>query len=322
MDQPLISVIIPVYKVEAYIHQCVDSIINQTYRNLEIILVDDGSPDNCPAICDAYAAQDSRVKVIHKENGGQSSARNAALDICSGEYIAFLDSDDWMDPTAYADVVSFLQKENVDIVVYGVKVVEGDKISVFHGFNHFLEGSVLSAKEVEIMALKDEIGGQPGRKVCHRKCWENLRFPEGRIYEDLAIAYCPFLYAERGVGFLDSSPYNYRYNPTSTSYSGSTTLKKAYHIFLAFRDHYIYAQAHYPDLLDYLAGKTAVPALTVCKLFFSKQSSENAFQDVALFLRENRKHILRSDQIPFLKKIAVQAFCISPSLLRFVFGFL
>ena len=93
MNRPLISVIIPVYEVEAYLHKCIDSVIGQTYRELEIILVDDGSPDNCGDVCDEYAAVDSRIKVIHKQNGGLSDARNAGLDAASGEFIGFVDSD-------------------------------------------------------------------------------------------------------------------------------------------------------------------------------------------------------------------------------------
>ena len=94
----LISVIIPVYKVEDYIHRCVDSVLTQTYGNLEIILVDDGSPDRCGEICDEYAAKDKRVVSIHKKNGGLSDARNAGMEVCEGEYITFLDSDDWVVP--------------------------------------------------------------------------------------------------------------------------------------------------------------------------------------------------------------------------------
>ena len=95
------SVIVPIYKVEEYLHRCIDSIINQTYTNLEIILVDDGSPDNCPMICDEYAKKDSRIRVIHKKNGGLSDARNAGLEIATGEYIGFVDSDDWIHKDMY-----------------------------------------------------------------------------------------------------------------------------------------------------------------------------------------------------------------------------
>ena len=94
---PKVSIIVPVYKVEKYLRKCIDSIINQTLKDIEIILVDDGSPDNCGKICDEYAAKDTRIKVIHKENGGLSSARNAGMEVAEGEYIGFVDSDDWIE---------------------------------------------------------------------------------------------------------------------------------------------------------------------------------------------------------------------------------
>lgn len=106
MDNPKISVIVPVYKVEKYLDKCLQSIVNQTYKNLEIILVDDGSPDSCPAMCDEWADKDRRIKVIHKENGGVSSARNAGLDAAEGEYIGFVDSDDWIEPNMYEVLIS------------------------------------------------------------------------------------------------------------------------------------------------------------------------------------------------------------------------
>lgn len=104
MSQPLISIVVPIYKVEPYLRRCVDSIVSQTYANLEIILVDDGSPDECPKICDEYAAKDKRIVVIHKENGGLSDARNAGIDIHTGEYISFVDSDDYVEPN-YVDIL-------------------------------------------------------------------------------------------------------------------------------------------------------------------------------------------------------------------------
>lgn len=97
MESSKISIIVPVYKVEQYLERCVKSLINQTYKNIEIILVDDGSPDQCPKMCDDYASEDSRIKVIHKKNGGLSDARNAGLDAATGEFIAFVDSDDWVE---------------------------------------------------------------------------------------------------------------------------------------------------------------------------------------------------------------------------------
>lgn len=116
MESKKISIIVPVYKVEKYLPKCLDSIINQTYTNLEIILVDDGSPDNCGKICDEYAQKDNRIKVIHKENGGLSAARNTALDIITGDYVGFVDSDDWLDIDMYETLVMYANKYNADIV--------------------------------------------------------------------------------------------------------------------------------------------------------------------------------------------------------------
>ena len=117
MKEPKISVIVPVYKVEPYLRKCLDSIVNQTYRNLEIILVDDGSPDNCGAICDEYAAGDGRIRVIHQENGGVSSARNAGLSAVTGEWVGWVDSDDWIEPDMYEYLLKNALEQNADIAV-------------------------------------------------------------------------------------------------------------------------------------------------------------------------------------------------------------
>ena len=117
MNQPLVSIIVPIYKVEPYLRRCLDSIVNQTYTNLEIILVDDGSPDNCPEICEEYAAKDNRIIVIHKENGGLSDARNAGLDICKGEYVYFIDSDDFVSSNAISILLNACEQNKADIAV-------------------------------------------------------------------------------------------------------------------------------------------------------------------------------------------------------------
>lgn len=112
---PLISVIVPIYNVEKYLARCVDSIVNQTYKNLEIILVDDGSPDRCPKMCDDYAEKDSRIKVVHKKNGGLSDARNAGMAVATGEYISFIDSDDYVSDDFFECLLDVMNKENSDI---------------------------------------------------------------------------------------------------------------------------------------------------------------------------------------------------------------
>ena len=129
----LISVIVPVYKVEKYLRECVDSILAQTYTNLEIILVDDGSPDNCGKICDEYAQNDSRIKVIHQENGGLSAARNAGLDIATGKYIGFVDSDDYAELNMFEELHKRIIENNADLSICGVKKFGMESRCFFYG---------------------------------------------------------------------------------------------------------------------------------------------------------------------------------------------
>lgn len=127
-EEPLISVIVPVYNVEKYLDKCVDSIVNQTYKNLEIILVDDGSPDNCPKMCDDWARKDKRIRVIHKKNGGVSSARNLGINNANGECIGFVDSDDWIEKKYIQKLYETLIQEGADIALCGCNRVTGTNI--------------------------------------------------------------------------------------------------------------------------------------------------------------------------------------------------
>ena len=125
----LISIIIPVYNVEQYLRQCLDSVVNQTYKNLEIILVDDGSTDNSGKICDEYAVKDNRIKVIHKQNGGVSSARNVGLDVATGDYIGFVDSDDYIENDMYEYLYNLARENNAEISICQVDYIKGNNIS-------------------------------------------------------------------------------------------------------------------------------------------------------------------------------------------------
>ncbi len=206
-ENELISVIIPVYKVEKYLRKCLDSIINQTYKNLEIILVDDGSPDACPQICDEYEKNDDRIKVIHKENGGLSSARNAGLDKCTGEYIAFIDSDDYVDKTYIEKLYKAAKDNNAQIAICSFfytdetgKIWKGDK----------LDNKVVSGDEkmdLVYFYLKNYIVVAWG-KIYHKSIWKNLRFPVGRIAEDLFVCDVTFINAN-AVCFIDEYLYFY-----------------------------------------------------------------------------------------------------------------
>jgi glycosyltransferase involved in cell wall biosynthesis len=190
-NNPLISVIIPVYKVEKYINRCIDSVINQTYTNLEIILVDDGSPDNCGKICDEYAQKDSRVVVIHKENGGLSDARNYGIDVARGEYIMFVDSDDWVHPEIVERLYSGLILNNSQISM--ADYLETDEIQVDISPISSCDYEVYNPKRFfeEIFWGKNAMGETAWAKLYKRELFENIRYPVGKIHEDTYTT--PFL---------------------------------------------------------------------------------------------------------------------------------
>lgn len=176
----LISVIVPVYNVEQYLNKCIESIVNQTYSNLEIILVDDGSPDNCPQICDDWANRDSRIKVIHQQNQGGGPARNVALDIAKGKFISFVDSDDYISPVFYENMVSFMSGE-VDIVECDYTEVNDENASF--SLDNFLKD--YAVEEALKCNIEDSIFKQLiWNKLYKREIIKNIRFPDSKGIDD------------------------------------------------------------------------------------------------------------------------------------------
>jgi glycosyltransferase involved in cell wall biosynthesis len=198
----LISIIIPVYKVEDYIRRCVDSILKQTYVNLEIILVDDGSPDRCGQICDEYAARDSRIVSIHKKNGGLSDARNAGLEICKGEYITFLDSDDWVEAEYIEKLYGMLKENNADISVCNfIKTskedVEADastaEIKVFTNVEAL--NQIENNADIQLYVQMVVAWG----KLYKRSLFDGITYPVGKLHEDEFTTYKLLYRANRVV---------------------------------------------------------------------------------------------------------------------------
>ncbi|HOU09200.1 MAG TPA: glycosyltransferase family 2 protein [Clostridiales bacterium] len=189
----LVSVIIPVYNVEAYLRRCVDSVLAQTHAQLEVILVDDGSPDNCGSICDAYAAADDRVRVIHKANGGLSSARNAGIEKAGGDYLAFIDSDDTVAPGMIAALLAALEREGADIAVCGfVKV--GEDFRPLGKPNAFGPALLTGEEAMEKLYTNDYIYFTTVcNKLFRRSLFDKVCFPEGKLFEDGYVAFRCYL---------------------------------------------------------------------------------------------------------------------------------
>ena len=184
MNNELISVIVAIYKVEQWLPRCIDSILAQTHKNIELILVDDGSPDNCGKLCDEYAKKDARIRVIHKENGGQSTARNAALDIVQGDYIGFIDGDDWIEPTMYEVLLYHLRAFSVDIVQCGCyRWIYGNVCKDVENRKQLLLSSDKALDALTTSAFM-EINTSVCCKLFKREVIGNIRFSPVRAYED------------------------------------------------------------------------------------------------------------------------------------------
>ena len=194
----MISVIIPVYGVEQYLPKCVDSVLGQTYRDLEVILVDDGSPDDCPALCDAYKKKDPRVRVIHKPNGGLSDARNAGLDAARGDIIGFVDSDDWIAPDMYESLYAALLEHDADIAVCNFSYVNQRKNALCTaGVMHEM---ILENGDATKLLLEDSIlQNYVWNKLYDARLWAGIRFPVGQKFEDINTTYKLFEKSRRCV---------------------------------------------------------------------------------------------------------------------------
>lgn len=184
----LISVIVPVYNVEKYVGQCIESICNQTYKELEVILVDDGATDSSGAICDAYAAKDARIRVIHQENQGMSGARNTALDVMTGDYVIFIDSDDFVSEDMIARLYEFSKSKEADIA--GCQPVECDAVGQILKHSPFKdEMSLEGVAKMESFLKENRIGTMPWGKLYKAELLDGIRFPIGKYHEDVYTIY-------------------------------------------------------------------------------------------------------------------------------------
>lgn len=191
-----VSIVIPVYNVEKYIRECLDSIINQTYKNLEIILVDDESKDKSGIICDEYAIKDSRIKVVHKKNGGAASARNIALDLLTGDYISFIDSDDYVASQYIEYLVKYLEQNNADISICSYYDLYTDNM-----IQYDLANKTFTKKQYLENFLRDWTSGILWNKLFKKELLEHVRFIEGRRIDDEFFTYKGVLNSECVIQF-------------------------------------------------------------------------------------------------------------------------
>lgn len=226
---PLISIIVPIYNVKEYLEKCLDSICSQTYKNLEIILINDGSSDGSGELCDLFAQRDGRIKVIHQANVGQSAARNRGLDIAQGEYFGFVDSDDWIEPDMYEFLYRLLKENGADISICAHYRDKGGKSVVKYSSG---EQFVFTRDEaIRALAVDKHVRNYMVDKLFRRCLFEGITFPVNRVFEDLAICYRLFYGAEKIV-LQDTPKYHYMIREGSTMQSKYNP-QREYQLFLA-----------------------------------------------------------------------------------------
>ena len=288
----LISVIVPIYKVEPYLRRCVDSILAQTYHDIEVILVDDGSPDNCPEMCDEYAAQDERIKVIHKANGGLSSARNVGLDAASGDWVSFIDSDDWIEPDMYEILLQNAENANAEISVGGVndELVDHDRVIVtkttYHGA---LKQETLSPTEA--MARYFTTSWAAWDKIYRKELFQTIRFPVGEINEDEAIV-LKLLDTCTAVSYTNQVFYHYIHRAQSITTSAFSEKKLAW--YRHCQDNLRWIQQYHPELAAFADKRLCSSILwTLREIALSPQN----FDEIAGSLQQD----IRSNYHKFFK---------------------
>ena len=245
MSKPeMISVIIPVYNVELYLDRCVQSVVSQTHNELEIILVDDGSTDNCPTICDAWGQKDSRIKVIHKPNGGLSDARNAGMAAASGDYIAFVDSDDWIAPEMLKRLIQTMKKDSSDIAACSVRMVwEDDRPDRMLTVR---TNCVLDRQEAQRALLEEKLLKHPvWYKLYKRETIQNIPFEKGKYHEDVFWSYQVIGNAAR-ISLIDYI--GYFYTQRSASIMGAAYSQKRLDAIEAHERWYCYLEDRFPEL--------------------------------------------------------------------------
>ena len=313
MNNNLISIVVPIYNVEKYLKQCIDSVINQTYKNLEIILVDDGSTDSCAYICDEYTKKDERIKVIHKKNGGLSDARNVGLDIAKGEYVSFIDSDDYISEDFIEKMYNALIDNNAEISQCNlVKVNDNAEILEKIGYidNIKIETSYEMLKDLYTGHWENTIACN---KLFNIQLLENIRFPVGKVHEDEFTTY-KILYKASKIAIVEDYLYKYRQN--SNSITGKQFKEKRLDAIQAYEERLeFFKEKDEKDLYDL----TFIAYLATIRDYFVKtrkyiEKSENIQKNLIKKYKDNFVKIKTIKNIGKSQKIKILIFYLSPTI--------
>ena len=302
--QQLVSVIVPVYNVENYLRKCLDSLINQSYVNLEILLVNDGSTDASGELCEEYAEKDLRVKVFHKENGGPSSARNLGLEHAGGGYITFIDSDDYLAEDAVESLVTSLEKHQADISFCQTEIVDETGAILDKSRKKYYEETVLSPEEMMMeICLNRMTGTSAWGKLYRSTLFEDIRFPVGKLYEDTYTT-PDVVIRSRRVAFIGRAVYFWVQRSGSITHQGLT--EKDFTVFSTLERFIKIVDAYYPALHEYAIVRLVDD--TFWTIMMRLVYNDDFLSKAAKIRKRYRKYwilALRHPELNFGKKVQV-----------------
>ena len=311
MNNDLVTIIIPIYKVEKYLSRCIESVLEQTYKNLQIILVDDGSPDNCGKICDEYAKKDNRIQVIHKENGGLSDARNKGLEIAKGKYIYLLDSDDYLEINTIQYLHSLAEEYQADIIVGKERLVfENCKCNNYKCEKEEVE--IYNEKEaLEIMLYNTKFTNMGCNKLYKTNLFEGIKYPFGKLYEDLGTTYKLIVKSEKIV-LTNQYTYNYLIDRNDSIMNKKFNEKRMDG--LEFAEEILqYINKSYPSLTDAAIFRLYIECVYILLKLPNKKIYKEQNDKIKKYLRKYRWNVLKNKKVSKKQKIL----CISANFGRF-----
>lgn len=302
---PVITVVVPIFKVEKYLDECVQSILRQTYQNLEIFLVDDGSPDRCGEMCDEFAKKDSRISVIHQKNKGLSGARNSAIDVCTGEYITFVDSDDWISP----DMIDQLYKS---------LVLEGAQMSCTSPESFYEDGTrtgrngsdevlvYTKEKALDCFLFNDYLTPCVWGKLYVKDLWKGVRCPEGKLFEDQFTTYKLIDQCEKIV-YCTKPMYHYRKRVGSIGHSSFN--KKTYDLYDAIHEEYDFIFTKYGKSVPNIAvARITWEVVFANMMIMAGYRDEKTIKTIQMFARKNIKRVWNCRYISMTRKVQICLF--------------
>ena len=309
----LISIVVPVYNVRQYIEKCIDSIINQTYKNLEIILVDDGSTDGSGELCDELKKLDFRIKVYHKENGGLSDARNYGVDRAKGMYIGFVDSDDYVDLEMYQKLYEVIKSENADVVECNLKVVYPDRIELFTNKKYY---KICNKEEYLEEYLKIEnIFGSTCVRLIKASIAKKIKFPIGKLYEDTFYSYDLIDNVDKVV-ILDNPYYNYLMRENSiTNTKFNPKMLNLIEIVEKFHEN---TCENYPSLKKAADCRKMYAYFSVLNSILEEENFKNNYfyKNIINYFEEEFLELLKNEYITWKRKLSIILIKVNINLYR------